>query len=354
MPWYKIKHSNGKIDYCYGSSEDAVIFDLLKLGTWQISIVEWKPQKLDYQSLKTFYDELLNALHSGLQLNQAISHFALSSPHPIISINCQALLTELEKGRLFNDTLSKLTSHSAAPYCQLLNAQGSREDCEKSLTISILQLKSLLDWSHRLLKALTYPFCIIQIALMILIANRVMQHTAVEHYYFMLISNISLYLTCSGVQLVIINSLYKGYACSWLEKYSQNFRLTKLFSLLNTTRQTGVTLQEALKHMPTYFQHEVTKEQIFQVYYTLQLGQSYTSSFPSIWFPNEAEIALNSAEKDGNIERALTLATKEHEKRWQKNIALLEKLIPAICLFIAGGFVASALISLYAPLLEIH
>ena len=45
---------------------------------------------------------------------------------------------------------------------------------------------------------------------------------------------------------------------------------------------------------------------------------------------------------------------KEHEKRWQKSVSLLEKLIPAFCLFIAGGFVTSTLVSLYAPLLEIQ
>ncbi|WP_111639832.1 type II secretion system F family protein [Marinomonas shanghaiensis] len=354
MPWYKVKHTNGKIDYCYELSECEVAFDFIRRRTWQISIEEWKPKKLDYQSLKTFYEELQNALHSGLQLNQAISHFARSSSHTILSTNCQALLNELENGRLFNDTLSKLTKPAAAPYCQLLNTQGSREDCEKSLSISIRQLTSLLDWSHRLLKAIVYPFCIIQIALIILIANHAMQSPNVEHYYVRIVSDIAIYVVCSIAQLTVINSLNKGHACTWLEKYSQNFRLTKLFSLLNSARQTGVTLQEALKHMPNYFQHAETKVQIYQVYYTLHLGKNYASSFPSTWFPHESTIALHSATKDGNIERALILATNEHEKRWQKNITLLEKLIPAVCLLIAGGFVTSTLIALYKPLLEIH
>jgi len=352
MPWYKIKHQSGKIDYRYEASENKILFDYIKNGLWQISITEWRPKKLDYKALQTFYEEIQSALHSGLQLNQAIAHFALSSTHPAIATTSKAILSELEYGALFNEALSRLTKTAAAPYCQLLNAQGTREDCEQSLNISIAQLKTLLDWSQRLLKAIIYPFCIIQIALIILIANRALQSTFSSRYIFELMGDLSIYIVCSSIQLVIIHSLYKGHACYWLEKYSSNFRLTKLFTLLSTTRKTGLTLQQALKSMPEYFQYTLMKQEIYTVYYTLRLGQSYATSFPERWFPKESAIALHSAEQDGDIERALLLAAKEHEKHWQKNISLLEKLIPAICLFVAGGFVASALVSLYAPLLE--
>ncbi|ETX11638.1 secretion system protein [Marinomonas ushuaiensis DSM 15871] len=352
MPWYKVKSNNDDIDYRYALSENNLLFDLIRNGHWQISIFEWKPKKLDYKALLIFYKEVQSALQSGLQLNQAITHLALSSTHPTIAIVSKALLGELERGALFNNTLSKLTNQSTSPYCQLLNSQGTREDCEKSLSVSIEQLNTLLNWSQRLLKAIAYPFSIIQIALTIMIANRVFQSTALTTKFFSLISDIGIYILCSSAQLLIIHSLYKGNACHWLEKFSDNFRLTKLFSLLSTTRKTGLTLQDALKSMPEYFKHAKIKEDILSIYYTLKLGQSYASSFPIKWFPNESAIALHSAEQDGDIERALTLAAKEHEKRWQKNVSLLEKIIPACCLFIAGGFVTSALISLYAPLLE--
>ena len=173
-----------------------------------------------------------------------------------------------------------------------------------------------------------------------------------ESYLLDLINPISIYCACSIIQFIILKSLHQGQACYWLEKYSGTFRLTKLFSLLSTTRKTGITLQHALKNMPEYFQHQPIKEDIYQVYYTLRLGKNYVNSFPADWFPNESAIALHSAGQDGDIERALLLAEKEHTKRWQKVITLLEKLIPAVCLLIAGGFVASALIALYAPLIE--
>ncbi|PYF84924.1 protein transport protein HofC/type IV pilus assembly protein PilC [Marinomonas alcarazii] len=353
MPWFKIKYVSGKVDYRYGHSEKEVLFDSVSKGHWQIIVSQWTPKKFDYKSLQTFYEEIQSALQSGLQLNQAIAHFALSSSNSGLANISKAILGELERGTTFNEALSKLTKNSAAPYTQLLNSQGTREDCEKSLSVSIHQLKSLLEWSQRLLKTLIYPFSVIQIALIILIINRSLEDQSTDDYLAHLILNLSIYVICSLVQISVIRSLHQGHACYWLEKYSRNFRLTKLFSLLSTIRKTGLTLQQALKNMPDYFQHIPTKHEIYSVYYTLRLGKNYEETFPSHWFPNESSIALHSAGQDGDIERALVLAAKEHEKRWQRNIAILEKLIPAICLMIAGSVVATALVTLYAPLIEI-
>ena len=352
MPWFKIKHLDGNIDYKYEQSKNRLLFQYVSRGEWKISIFLWKPKKHNYKSLQTFFEEIQSALQSGLQLNQAISHFATSSPNPMMANTSKAILSELESGVAFNDALQRLTQDSAAPYCQLLNSHGSREDCEKSLSVSILQLDSLLNWSQRLLKSLIYPFCIMQIALIILIFNQTLRPSSAENSLFDLSLSLSIYALCSMVQIVCVRSLHLGHACYWLEKYSANFRLTKLFSLLSTTRKTGMTLQQALKNMPEYFPYRPIKQDIYRVYYTLRLGQNYATSFPLSWFPNESAIALHSAEQDGDIERALALATKEHEKRWNKNIILLEKLIPAVCLLLAGSVVASALVSLYAPLIE--
>ena len=353
MPWYKVQYQNGSVDYRHTLSKSKLVFDCVRNGHWDASISEWKAQKLDYLLLKTFYEEIQSALHSGLQLNQAISHFAQSEDQAKIAPISSAILGQLHEGVPFNDALARLTQSTAAPYCQLLNSQGSREDCEKSLAMAIHQLDTLLEWSKRLLKTLIYPFSIIQLALIILIVNRALQPTEPTHTQLSLLYDLMLYFVCSGIQLVILHRLHQGHACHWLEKCSQTFRLTKLFSLLSTTRKTGITLQDALKIMPDYFDHQPIKQEIQRAYFTLRLGKNYAASFPKAWFPGGAAIALHSAEKDGDIERALILATKEHEKRWQKSISLLEKLIPAICLLIAGGAVAAALVTLYAPLLEI-
>ncbi|MBJ7538127.1 type II secretion system F family protein [Marinomonas transparens] len=352
MPWYKIKYDDGEIEYRFSHAEKEILFNCIKKGQWNVSITRWHPKKLNYKTLLTFYEEVQNALHSGLQLNEALVHLAQSSTHTDLANICKTILSELENGAILNTVLTKLADRHTAPYCQLLNSQGSREDCEESLKLSITQLNTLLAWSRRLLKAMVYPCCIIQIALLMSVLNTAFLSSQSLTLSFRLIHDIGIYLFCSLIQILIITSLYKGNACNWLETYSHSFRLTKFFSLLATTRKTGYPLQQALKSMPEYFQHKTMQHEILKVYYSLRLGHNYGDCFPQQWFPNESAIALHSAEKDGDIERALHLAAKEHERRWQKNVTFLEKSIPALCLFIAGAFVASTLLSLYAPLIE--
>ena len=354
MPWFKIKHHNGKTEYQFHLSENELVFRYLEKQQWYFDVNVWSPKKLDYKSLLTFYQEIQSGLQSGLQLNQAIAHLSMSSTHNNISNINAALLSELEKGVTFNEALIKLTTPSASPYCHLVNAKGSREDCEQSLVVSIKQLETLLNWSKRLLKTLYYPFSIIQIALIILIANQFLQSASATETYIETLKGFGMYLSCTLMQLFIMYQLYKGNACNWLEKRSRAFRLTKLFSLLSSARKTGKTFQQSLKSMPDYFHYKPIQIEILEVYYKLQLGSSYEDSFPKHWFPKESSIALYSSGRNGDIERALLLASNEHEKHWLKHVSLLEKIIPAVCLFVAGGFVASALVALYAPLLEVQ
>ncbi|AEF54701.1 type II secretion system F family protein [Marinomonas posidonica] len=353
MTWFKVIFYDKREEIHQDNSETELVLALMAQGKWPLSIKEWQPTYLNYVSLLTFYKEIDSALQSGLQLTEAIEHLALASRTDSLTEINKALLSELNNGKNFNLSLSRLCLNIASPYCRLINAKGSREDCQQSLTTSILQLTSLLDWSTRIFKAILYPFCIIQIALIISLANQFWQLTSDQNPVIEMLPMVSVYALTSFVQLYALLSLHNGKACSWLEKVSITFRLTKIFSLLSTARHTGTTLQQTLQQMHLYLNHSATIDEILCAYYQLKLGRNYTNSFPSHWFPDEAAIALYSAEQDGDLDRALFIAAKKHEQNWQKKIDLLEKLIPALCLLMAGSFVASALVSIYAPLLNL-
>ncbi|KZN13247.1 type II secretion system F family protein [Marinomonas sp. TW1] len=352
MTWFKVMLQDKHEEVYQADSEAELVLTLIPHGKWPIDIEEWQPTYLNYASLLTFYKEIDSALQSGLQLTEAIEHLALASRTDTLTAINKALLSELNKGKSFNLTLSSLCLNIAVPYCQLINAKGSREDCQQSLTASILQLTSLLDWSNRIFKAILYPFCIIQIALVMSFVNQFWQLESDQNIIAMLPMSFVYAVTSLG-QFYTLLSLHNGRACFWLEKISATFRLTKIFSLLSTARKTGTTLQQTLQQMHLYLNHSATIDETLFAYYQLKLGRNYAESFPNHWFPDEAAIALYSAEQDGDLDRALFIAAKKHEQDWQKKIHFLEKLIPALCLLIAGSFVASALVSIYAPLLNL-
>ncbi|MGO3344217.1 MAG: type II secretion system F family protein [Marinomonas sp.] len=349
MPWYRIKEETTSY-YRYAISEQSLLFHFVELGLWNIVCTPYKPTLFHYKTLLVFFHELQSALNNGLQLNEAISSLASGSSHTSLAKNCLAIKSELNAGETFNKTLSRLSNKHCQPYCQLISTAGSREDCEVSIDTAIKQLTSLLDWSGKLLKGITYPFFIIQIALLLNLSHAFfIQHSDNQS----LLVNGLLYLITTLAQGVIAINFINGNASNWFEKFNSSFRLTKLMSLLNTSRHTGKPLQQALISMPLYFNHQGLKEDIIASYYALQLGKNYQQSFPSYWFPKESATALHAATNNGNIDRALTLAAQEHEKQCQRIIYWFEKIIPACCLFIAGGFVVSALLSIYKPLLEL-
>lgn len=353
MPWYKIQHQKEEKQYHFFDSEKDLQLFLINRGTLRVKWSVWQPQKFNYKRLLAFYQELQSALQSGFQLNQAIDNLSQITSDSHLSKNCQAILEEMKKGTDFNRIISSLSTAHAQAYCKLIRPDGSREDLEQGLSVSILQLETLLNWSNRLLKSIAYPFCIIQISLIMKILHTLFLSKATDHHLLDITLAGSIYALTSLIQASVAISLGNGNACNLFEKLNPHFRLAKLFALLETTRKTGYPLQQALYSMPRYFEHNGIKRDILMVYYKLKLGQDYQQSFPMGWFPNEANVALQSTSQGGSIERALKLATLQHTKKWSKAVSLYEKVIPALCLIIAGGFVTSSLLSLYRPLLEI-
>lgn len=353
MPWFKVQSDNKQWHYYHYESEKELLLALIEKGTWQVKYKIWKPKKFNYRRLLTFYQELQSALESGFQINESLENLALTTSDSHLAKNCQALVNELNKGTHLNTALALLTVPHAQAYCELIHHEGSRENLDQSLHLSISQLDILLSWSSRLLKSIAYPFCIIQISLLMNVLHTLFLSNKDSDFMSQLSLHIGFYLLVSILQATIVFSFINGNASNAFERLNNSFRLTKLFTLLETTRKTGTPLQQALQNMPRYFQHTGIKAQTLGVYYSLKLGNNYEQSFPKQWFPNEAGIALQSTSQGGSIERCLQLATSQHKKRWIKTVTLYEKVIPAVCLVLAGSFVTSTLLSIYKPLLEI-
>ncbi|MFI8620556.1 type II secretion system F family protein [Marinomonas sp. NPDC078689] len=349
MPWFSVKF-DGTTYYRYAVSERRLLLHYVSLGQWNIDCRRYTPRHFNYKTLLLFFTEINSALQNGLQLNEAIHSLSESSSNPILNKNCLAICHELHTGEAFNTILSRLSNQRCQPYCQLIVSDGSREDCEQSIKTSIEQLTSLLAWSAKLLKGITYPFFIMQVALAINLLHSLFASTDAPSN---LLLNTSMYFITSFVQAIIVINFINGNASNWFETFNASFRLTKLLALLNASRKTGKPLQQALYKMPLHFNHATLKEEILFTYYSLQLGNSYQTSFPTSWFPKESALALDAASQNGDIDRALTLAAQEHERQCQQVIYWFEKIVPACCLFIAAGFVVSALLSIYQPLLAL-
>lgn len=142
-------------------------------------------------------------------------------------------------------------------------------------------------------------------------------------------------------------------ALKLLESRLTSFRMNKFFCLLQASLAVGNSLQKTLVQLPNNFSSLSMQEDILTVHYKLRLGKSYVESFPKAWFSQDSLLALNASCHSGDINRALKAAAKEHDEKWQRQLALLEKAFPIITLFVAGIFVSQTLINIYTPLLDL-
>ncbi|GAB3475289.1 type II secretion system F family protein [Marinomonas epiphytica] len=350
MQWYQVTN-NKQHEYVYCQNERTLTTTLANQKILPTSYKKCTLPRLSYRLLLSLYEEIYSAMGSGLQLNEAILHLADACPNKKLALICRAISCELSRGEDFNQALTTLATINTQPFCQLISQSGTRETYLKSLSCTIDQLTDLIGWSQNLLKSLTYPFCIIQIAWLLSLLNDAffsnsplaMQETLIK---------VASYILISLIQAYVMINIHKGEACHWLEAYSREFRLAKLFILMTSHKKMGQTLQSTLESMPSYFQHRQIRQEVMLAYYKLRLGHDYTLSFSQDWFPGHASIALETASKDGNIDRALFLALQEHQKKWQQQLQLIEKLLPVICLIIASIFVIRVLLSLYQPLMD--
>ncbi|MCZ2720471.1 type II secretion system F family protein [Marinomonas sp. 15G1-11] len=138
----------------------------------------------------------------------------------------------------------------------------------------------------------------------------------------------------------------------FLEQFFSSLRLYNFFELLLASIDSGESLQNSIKKIAMSSSHHLNKKQLYILYYKIRLGFDYSDSFPQNWFLKESRLALVNSNKNGSIDRALSMASELQKQRWTKTLNTLNNIIPVASLLIAGLFVAQLLISIYAPLME--
>ena len=351
MNWYSIANMDEPLSIRQHPSLEAAYLEAYKQQKWHIKIQPIRLTLLTDKGLLGLIQELQQGIKMGLTLMEVLSHLS-SAPSNTSRMVCLALLSELAQGHDFNKILKSLCHKRVHSYCDLFVQNSTPEQLLHSLTLLNIQLHELQQWSKQLPHSMLYPFFVIQLSLIIWLANHFFQidRIGLEQYGI----NLGIYLLVTVSQGLLLLVSKNGTAAIIIETFSESFRLNKLFCLLNASLSTGLTLQASLQALPYNFNHKKTQQALQTVYYNLRLGHNYSSSFPEPWFPAEAKTALTSSSKTGDIERALTIAANIHALKWKKTLAKTEKIIPALSLSIAGYFVAQALISIYQPLLEMH
>ncbi|MFT2111602.1 type II secretion system F family protein [Marinomonas sp. 2405UD68-3] len=316
----------------------------LKQGYKGGKIQKQKINKLNSTKLITLFQELINFMNLGMTLNEAIYNIAISGNRKF-SPTCLYLATHSSNGVPLEKALLQLCDKKHQFIGDLLPKNTTQENFRKSLTVILDNLISKKETSTQLTKSLYYPFFIIQASILSLIGNMLLEDT-------LELNIMMVYFLVSAVQIITIHQTTTGKAIYFLEYFSSSLRLYNFFELLSSSLDTGESLQDTIKKIADSTSHQHHKKQLYVTYYKLKLGLGYAESFPRYWFLGESYLALVNSSKNGNIERALLLASALQKQRWFYILSLLNRIVPALSLLTAGFFVAKVLINIYAPLME--
>lgn len=309
----------------------------------KLTLLSIRPMNLS--RLQTFLQEIKTGLDHGASINEILLYLSQTKSTDIglISFSIEQALID---GDDINQVLRDLCVPSNRHYCSIISLESTPEMLSQHIDLLSEHLISQVALSKKVLTLLLYPFLIIQLSLLLWLGNLYVYETSI-------FIEICLFLGISLIQIMLLLYCFNGRVVSWLEKAFPSFQLYRIFSTIVSMIGTGQSLQNALLLMANSLQSHKSRLTFRVIYQKLRLGVPYSECFPTHWFEQEAKIALVNSNKNGNIERALTLAAKKHQSRWITQLAIISKLIPSICLIIAGLFVSSTLMSIYQPIMDL-
>ncbi|WP_191603322.1 hypothetical protein [Marinomonas algicola] len=315
-----------------------------KHKNWEHRLVKKRVHKINSVSLMSLLKELNSSMELGMTLNETILGMSTTRGKST-SLNCLYISQQINLGVPVHQAISEICDNATQFLCEFLPKNTTQEGFTKSLTIMLEYLRSRKEAADKLLKSLYYPFFITQVSIIVMIVNSVMQSS------FQL-SLLMLYAIISLAQCAIVYYVISGKMIFFLERFFSSLRLYNFFELLLASMNSGDSLQDSIKKIALSSSHHLNKKQLYILYYKIRLGFEYSDSFPKNWFLQESQLALVNSNKNGSIERALSMASECQKQRWSRTLNTLNNVLPILSLLIAGFFVARLLINIYSPLME--
>lgn len=345
------RHSNEFFYYISGQKNESVIkmlnikyIEQFKHKNWEHRLIKKRIYKINSVKLTSLLKELSSSMELGMTLNESILGMSTTKERNA-SLSCLFISQQINNGVPVHQAIAEICDNSTQLLCEFLPKNTTQEGFTKSLAIMLEYLQSRKEASDKLLKSLYYPFFITQASIIVMIINALMKNNFQA-------SLLLLYSATSLAQCLTIYFVISGKMIFFLERFFSSLRLYNFFELLLASMNSGDSLQNSIKKIALSSSHHLNKKQLYILYYKIRLGFDYADSFPKNWFRQEAQLALVNSNKNGSIERALTMASECQKQRWSRTLNMLNNVIPILSLLIAGFFVARLLINIYSPLME--
>lgn len=343
------------------------------------SILIFNSQHIHYRV--HFFHQLSTLISSGINLLQCLTilHNNCQLPYwrHILSIS----VTDIKKGSLFSDTLSKHKIVFSGTIINLIKVAEKTGAYENNFRVIVKMLEHNQNSAQQIRKSLRYPvtllcFSIILVWIMLIYVlpqfSKIYQNfqhelpflTKLMIYFSNLLIEHSLILLLGMTSVIIIIFKYKNHCIHLsikfasitplLKKLVQTYHANIYFLTLSSTLQAGLPLTECLKCATEAIHHPPFKKTSLSICQAVEKGESLSSTIQHHHlFPSIAPQLLAIAEESGQLahfsQYLFNYFSVQYLTLTEKSLKNLEPILLLLMAFLVG----SLMLAMYMPIFNL-
>lgn len=362
------------------------IYELKRCQIWQE--LRQLHNRLRQEQLIYFLKQLSFLLKSGVSLSETVTLLRETSTQRPLAALQSYLAESLSKGLALSTIFRQSPMRIPTLVSDWLEIGESQGDLPGIIDVIIAELSERESLKEKLFQQLFYPALVLSLLVLtggIMIGfvlpslAQTFLNLGVELpiYIKPVIISLSwihrhLLLSWSIVFIILIGILgiawkkhqglsLSGYLKKVLCKFSKLREITawSIYIVFARSLQrllsSGVHLSDAMSLLAKQNRFALVADELILIQGALREGQSFSKSLDGHWFVGDLAMQmLKTAEKTGDLPRALGETTKYYELRLERRLAMMIRIIEPTIIFLLGIFVLFLALSFFLPLLQYY
>jgi len=339
--------------------------------------------RLRAQDVTQFSRQLAGLLHAGLPLLQALELIANSHTRPAMKRIVGTIAADISIGMHFSVALKRYPRSFSTLYCQLLRLGEASGSLAAVLTRLADERERSAAQHAKLRGALTYPVCVLLLALAITAALMVFviptfkqifdgvgaQLPAPTRVVLALSEIASRYALPGAVALLVGAALfqaglrrYPGLR-SWLDRQLlkppvigallTQLAVTRWSRALATLLQAGTPLADSFEALAQASGNRIFDAATRQIGVRIRQGHRLAAAMEGCdCFPGDIVQAIAVAEETGALDVMLADLATLHDRQVDERIAALSSLAEPLIIIVLGLLVGGLVVAMYLPIIQ--
>jgi len=345
---------------------------------------KFKSKKITDKSLIKISRQLSALLNGGLPLETALSSIGKESKSDVEKEQLLKISSSLQEGRSFSDALREYPQSFSNLFVSLISAGENSGNLSTALQNLSIYIEKKEKIRNEVIGALVYPSILILVALLIVtlllifvVPNVVEQFSGLNQELPFLtlalisISNfiispifISLITISLSIALYIriyFRQKFKLKLDAFLLKlpYFNHFLIqsdiSKFLSSMSLLRNGGITIVNSINISIETISNGYLRKEFYDKLVKVEEGATLTDSLKEIpLIPSLVIQMISSGEMGGDLEQMLSKTSDFLDQEFQQSSKLMISLLEPLIVVIMGGVVATIIIAILLPLIQMN